>query len=151
LFNTGAYTDYNADWSATSSGARGMFGNNGATAVQRVYDGTSNTVMIGESVQRWHNGSTVFGPYWGYGTHTSVHGRGYYANFAPNYPYGTCAPNTGSTKRCTYAWGFSSFHAGVTNFVFGDGSVRGVRDGLTAAVWQAVCTPEAGEVFNNDL
>jgi prepilin-type N-terminal cleavage/methylation domain-containing protein len=151
LFSTGAYTDYDNNWESTGAHAKGMFGNNGATAVSRVPDGTSNTIMIGESVQKWHNGSTVFGPYWGTGTHTSVHGRGYYSNFAPNYPYGTCAPNTASTKRCTYAWGFSSFHAGVTNFVFGDGSVRGIQDGLSAATWQAVCTPEAGEVINQDF
>jgi prepilin-type N-terminal cleavage/methylation domain-containing protein/prepilin-type processing-associated H-X9-DG protein len=150
LFNTGAYTDYDADWVRTGSHAKGPFGNNGAAAVNTIRDGTSNTVAIGESVQKWHNGSTVFGPYPTYGTHTSVHGRGYYSNFAPNYPYGTCAPNTSSAQRCTYAWGFSSFHSGLTNFVFCDGSVRGVRDGISATTWQGITTMEAGEVVPND-
>jgi len=147
LFNTGAYTDYDADWTNTSGGARGAFGNNGATAIARVPDGTSNTIAVGESLQKWHNGSTVFGPYWGTGTHTSVHGRGYYSDFTPNYPYGTCAPNTGSTRRCTYAWGFSSNHGGGTNFVFLDGSVKLIRDGIDANTWRALCTPEGGEVI----
>jgi prepilin-type N-terminal cleavage/methylation domain-containing protein len=146
LFNTGAYTDYDADWSSTGEHARGPFGNNGAVAIGRVTDGTSNTIAIGESVQKWHNGSTVFGPYWGTGTHTAVHGRGYYADFTPNYPYGTCAPNTASTRRCTYAWGFSSHHSGITNFVMLDGSVRGLRDGLDPVYWRAIGTPSGGEV-----
>ncbi|MCI0682932.1 MAG: DUF1559 domain-containing protein, partial [Gemmataceae bacterium] len=141
----------NADWLNTSSSAKGPFGNNGAASLATVKDGTSNTVAIGESVQKWHNGSTVFGPYPLYGTHTSVHGRGYYSNFTPNYPYGTCAPNTASSQRCTYAWGFSSFHSGTTNFVFCDGSVRGVRDAITPTAWRAVTTVEGGEIVNNDI
>src|SRR5262249_57282669 len=46
LFSTGAYTDYDADWSKTNGAARGAFGNNGATSVGRVKDGTSNTIGI---------------------------------------------------------------------------------------------------------
>jgi len=150
LFSTGAYTDYDADWTNTSPGARGAFGNNGACSIARVTDGTSNTIAIGESLQKWHNGSTVFGPYWGTGTHTAVHGRGYYSNFAPNYPYGNCAPNTGSSRRCTYAWGFSSNHSGGTNFVFLDGSVKLIRDGIDPLTWQYLCTPDGGEVISGN-
>ena len=147
LFSTGAYTDYDNDWSSTSARYRGAFGNNGAIAVARVKDGTSNTIAIGESVQQHHNGSTIFGPYWGTGTHTAVHGRGYYNTFTPNYPYGSCADI--STELCTYAWGFSSFHTGITNFVFLDGSTRSIRDGIDPNSWIAICTPEGGEVIVN--
>jgi prepilin-type N-terminal cleavage/methylation domain-containing protein len=149
LFNTGAYTDYDSDWANTSGQYKGPFGNNGATSIGRVPDGTSNTVGIGESLQKWHNGSTVFGPYWGLGTHTAVHGRGYYSNFTPNYPYGTCAPNANSSRRCTYAWGFSSNHANVTNFVMLDGSVRGINDGIDPNAWLALSTCEGGEIVPN--
>jgi len=147
LFNTGAYTDYDNDWTSTSQSARGPFGNNGATSISRVSDGTSNTIAIGESLQKQHNGSTVFGPYWGVGTHTAVHGRGYYSNFAPNYPYGSCATN--ANKLCTYAWGFSSAHTNVTNFVMLDGSVRGINDGMDANTWRALTTADGGEVVPN--
>jgi prepilin-type N-terminal cleavage/methylation domain-containing protein/prepilin-type processing-associated H-X9-DG protein len=149
LFSTGAYTDYDGNWSAKAASARGAFGNNGATNLNSLTDGSSNTLAIGESLQKWHNGSTVFGPYWGTGTHTAVHGRGYYNNFTPNYPYGSCAPNTGSTRQCTYAWGFSSNHPGVTNFVFCDGSVRSVRDSVNAITWRALGTPDAGDTMPN--
>jgi len=148
LFSTGAYTDYDANWSTTGSQYKGAFGNNGAASIASMLDGTSNTIAIGESLQKWHNGSTVFGPYWGTGTHTAVHGRGYYSNFTPNYPYGSCA--TGGTRTCTYAWGFSSFHSGTTNFVMCDGSVRGIRDGINPTTWTAMCTPEGGEVVGNE-
>ena len=144
LFNTGAYTDYDADWKNTAIYARGAFGNNGAVSLSGTTDGTSNTLAVGESLQKWHNGSTVFGPYWGTGTHTAVHGRGYYATFTPNYPYGTCAPNTSSSRRCTYAWGFSSNHTGATNFVFLDGSVHALRDSIDPATWLALGTPGCG-------
>ena len=107
------------------------------------------TIAIGESLQQWHNGSTVFGPYWGTGTHTAVHGWGWANGTQPNYPYGTCAPNTSSARRCTYAWGFSSNHPGVTNFVFCDGSVRGISDNVALATWAALCTPDAGDVVGN--
>ena len=105
---------------------------------------------------KWHNGSQVFGPYWGTGTHTSVHGRGWYNNFAPNYPYGPCATISSTytwgynSRTCTYAWGFSSFHDGVTNFVFLDGSVRPIADGIDAASWTALCTPDGGEIITNN-
>jgi prepilin-type N-terminal cleavage/methylation domain-containing protein/prepilin-type processing-associated H-X9-DG protein len=156
LFNTGYYTDYDNDYINTTAAYRGVFGNNGAASLSRIKDGTSNTIAIGESVQQWHNGSTVFGPYWGSGTHTAVHGRSIWGTGAnvndprgtPNYPYGPCAPN--ANQKCTYAWGFSSFHTGVTNFVFCDGSVHSIRNGVDPATWVGLCTPEGGEVISGD-
>jgi len=156
-FNTGAYTDYDTDWRNCPPYARGPFGNNGATSVTHVTDGTSNTIAVGEMLQQFHNGSTIFGPYWGTGTHTAVHGRGYYSNFTPNYPYGSCAGQTQIStayktisRQCTYAWGFSSNHPGVTNFVMMDGSVRMIADGISAQSWLAATTPDGGEQFGPD-
>src|SRR5262249_33008955 len=74
LFNTGYYTDYDRDWSVCATWARGPFGNNGASSIASMKDGTSNTIAIGEATQQLHT-STSFGPYWGAGTHTAVHGR----------------------------------------------------------------------------
>ena len=147
LFNTGAYTDYDAPWSSTAQSARGAFGNNGAASITSMIDGTSNTVAIGESTQI--HTSSSFGPYWGAGTHTAVHGRGYYVDFTPNYPYGNCSGN--ANRKCTYAWGFSSKHSGGTNFVFCDGSVRSIRDGIDYLVFRALNTPEGGEVISSNF
>jgi prepilin-type N-terminal cleavage/methylation domain-containing protein/prepilin-type processing-associated H-X9-DG protein len=149
LFSTGYTTDYSDDWANIPRRYRGAFGNNGATAVGRVSDGTSNTIAIGESLQQMHAYSTVFGPYWGSGTHTSVHGWGWANGTQPNYPYGPCAPNP--SEKCTYAWGFSSNHTGTTNFVFLDGSVRGIADSVSLSTWAAICTPDGGEVPGSDF
>jgi prepilin-type N-terminal cleavage/methylation domain-containing protein len=147
LFNTGAYTDYDAPWSQTATYARGTFGNDGAASITNMHDGTSNTIAIGESTQI--HTSSAYGPYWGAGTHTAVHGRGYYSGFTPNYPYGTCSGSTGALQ-CTYAWGFSSKHTGTTQFVMCDGSVRGIKDSIALATFTALQTPEGGETITND-
>ena len=143
LFNTGAYTDYNGPWGSTNASARGAFGNDGATQIT-MQDGTSNTIAIGESKQL--HTSSAYGPYWGAGTHTAVHGRGYYSNYTPNYPYGNCSGS--STKKCQYAWGFGSYHTGTTNFLMSDGSVSGVRDGINYLTFRALGTPNGGEVID---
>jgi len=143
LFNTGAANDYSNNYTAISIGQRGPFGNNGAIAINRVKDGTSNTLAIGESKQL--HTSSSYGPYALYGTHTAVHG--YWnttTNPSPNYPQGKCSGST--TMNCEYAWGFGSWHTGITNFVYLDGSVRSITDGIDSNLFFALMTPEGGEV-----
>jgi prepilin-type N-terminal cleavage/methylation domain-containing protein/prepilin-type processing-associated H-X9-DG protein len=151
LFNTGAYTDYDRPWSGTSIGYRGPFGNDGAAALSRIRDGTSNTIALGESRQL--HTATAYGPYPLYGTHTAVHGRTRWGSSTspyatPNYPYGLCPGS--SNDHCQYAWGFGSWHTGTTNFVFLDGSVRGISDAVDPATFWALGTPEGGEVIPDE-
>jgi prepilin-type N-terminal cleavage/methylation domain-containing protein len=143
LFSTGAFTDYDNNWSKTAVFARGAFGNNGAAKLADCVDGTSNTLAIGES-KYMKTGSTWFGPYWGAGTHTAVHGKSFDIDYTPNYKYGPCVevPN----KMCSYAWGFSSNHPNVTLFVMMDGSVQVIPDTIHYLVFRGLATPEGGEV-----
>jgi len=179
LFNTGYYTDYDRDYNNTATWARGPFGNNGAGSIASMRDGTSNTIAIGEATQLFHTSSS-FGPYWGAGTHTSVHGR--ILQYTPgvvqasggvgpgtcsgnacgvNYCIAYCginAPNgqmvngtTGTGGQATYAWQFGSTHSNGANFVFCDGSVHFLRNGLDyVTVFQCLASPEGGEPVASD-
>jgi len=154
LFNTGNYTDYDKDWTQTTPGYRGTFGNNGAASLNSMQDGTSNTICVGESRQL-HN-STSYGPYWGWGTHTAVHGRILHPSNATalqycaiNYPNGAYLGLTDYRKNLQYAWQFGSKHSGGANFVFCDGAVRFLTDSIDYATFQAMATPDGGEVVGN--
>jgi len=136
-------------------------------------DGTSNTIAVGESPQI--HSSTQFGPYWGAGTHTAVHGRiiqftpglvqqtgGYttanclnsacgvdYCNAycGVNGPFGKANNSTGTAALLQYAWQFGSRHTGGANFVFCDGSVKFIRNSVDyVSVLQVIATPEGAEV-----
>src|SRR5439155_10700681 len=145
----------------------------GAASIIKVPDGTSNTIAVGEATQTRH--STSYGPYWGAGTHTAVHGR--ILQYTPGlvqqsggvidttcsgnvcglqYCIAYCAINapnakmvsgtTGTAGYNQYAWQFGSYHPGGANFVFLDGSVKFLRDSVDyVAVLQVLATPEGGE------
>src|SRR5262249_2141171 len=139
---------------------------NGSAAIKDITDGTSSTIAIGESRQT--KASSNYGPFWGSGSHTSVFGMGIpygsanptnasAARWKPNYPYlfdFNCLNASGVNPATTvasqaslqYAWGFGSRHPGATNFVFCDGSVRSIQDGIATATWIAIVTPGAGEI-----
>lgn len=148
MFNSGSSTDYDGDYGTLASTTRGVFGNNGAASIATMQDGTSNTIAIGESRQL--HTSTSYGPYWGAGTHTAVHGRIYNsASYTPNAPYGNCPGS--STKKCQYAWGLGSYHTGGINVVMCDGSVRFIRDAIAPVTWGQLGTPNGGEVVSGDF
>ncbi|WP_338030106.1 H-X9-DG-CTERM domain-containing protein [Fimbriiglobus ruber] len=51
--------------------------------------------------------------------------------------------------KCQYAWGFGSYHTGVTNYVFCDGSVKGLADSIDAPTYAALLTPANGDIPPN--
>jgi len=162
FFNIGNNIDQTGFWSGQATTLRGPFGINGADSLTSIRDGTSNTLCIGESKQK--HGSSSYGPYWGSALHTAVGGR-ISASPDPTLPNSNCwkpnwnyyydaacqtpATNT-SLQGLQYAWGFGSYHTGVTNFVMCDGSVRAVKDSISTAAWIALGTSQGGEVAAND-
>jgi len=143
LFSTNTNTEYGL---YTASSVRGFNGTNGSAKIADITDGTSNSVSVGESKQL--HTSRVYGPYWGSGTHTAVHGYVPSFDYHINYPYGACEGKP--TQRCQYAWGFGSNHTGGANFVFCDGSVRFLRDSMPFTNFKSMCTIDNGETNATD-
>ncbi|MBD3674736.1 MAG: DUF1559 domain-containing protein [Planctomycetaceae bacterium] len=120
LFATGNYTDYSGPYATSSRTVRGAFGNDGAAKMRDLSDGTSMTIVVGESKQI--HTSTSYGPYWGSGTHTCCHGYTPDKRFHINYDWN----GDGSGRQ--YAWGFGSTHTGGAQFLMGDGAVRFISE-----------------------
>jgi prepilin-type processing-associated H-X9-DG protein len=123
---------------------RGAFGNDGAASLNSIPDGTSNTLGIGESRQGQYHTSSNYGPYWGQGLHTAVHGYilpTYNTQCAIDYPYGV--PNK------QYAWQYGSAHGFGANFVFLDGSVHFLTDDINYPTFAALATPSGAEMVGD--
>lgn len=155
LFSTGPYTDYDVDYANTDPSQRGAFGNNGATRLEWIGDGTSKTIAVGEATMTLKTASS-FGPWWGIGTHSAVHGCILPPSSADalwyrvNSPWHTGAPPyTPEPNGKTYAWVFSSRHPGGANFVFCDGSVQFLTNEIDVSVYFALATANGGEANHN--
>jgi prepilin-type processing-associated H-X9-DG protein len=47
--------------------------------------------------------------------------------------------------------GFGSWHPGITNFLFGDGSVHTIVDSISTTTWYALNTMNGGETLGSDF
>jgi len=148
LFNSGVFTDYDSAYSTKVTDVRlGAFGNDGAANINKIPDGNSNTIGIGESATQARKQSTHYGPWWGAGVHTAVHGRtvasvssttligGYNSTDARDWNVNAYY---GGIKLQQYAWGFGSYHSGGANFLMLDGTVRFLRDGMDYGAFAAL-------------
>ncbi|HEX5446186.1 MAG TPA: DUF1559 domain-containing protein [Pirellulales bacterium] len=161
LFNTGHYTDYDRPYpwyqaQGTSYNQYvGVFGNDGSATLAEIRDGTSMTIALGESKQG-PKGKTCncYGPFWGAGVHTAVHGRTTYAPGSSSTisygPYSFTGPtdliyssinfdlSLGDHRRLQYAWQWGSYHPSGALFLFCDGSAHFISDDVdyyAAFVW----------------
>ncbi len=159
LFCTAIYTDYDCvpGGALPVQSLQGAFFTDISTSLSDFRDGSSNTCMIGEA--RQIGLSTNWGPYWGCGSHTSSHGRGFSIlsdasapDFLPNAPAGpaTGNPPGSNPQKLSYAWAFSSQHPGGINMLFGDGSVKFIKNNINMATWAALHTIKGGEVVSSD-
>ena len=105
-----------------------------------IVDGLSTSIAVGESKQMHILEND--GPYWGSGTYTCCHGIVTDETWHINYPAG------GPGNLLQNAYGFGSWHSGGANFVFCDGSVHFLADGMAFATFQALNSINGGEVVS---
>ena len=176
VFCTGLWMEYYnpSAWGGSLPGfvtsTRSMFIADVSTRLMEVTDGLSNTVAIGESPQI--HMLDYYGPYWGSGVLTSTDGAAYpppplgatiaaqvglgpewrdYTSVMPNAPPNSaqCGGPCGNMKL-PYAYVMGSKHAGGLNMLFGDGSVRFIKNSISGQTWWAVNTIKGGEVVSAD-
>ena len=150
----------------TVSFAASAFGHDGRISMASIQDGLSSTAFVSEILQ----GSTndIRGTVWT----TSPGGGSYMTRFPPNRfadIYGSpvrgdqlvvpwfCVDEPGQMLPCTSIYdmvnafaGARSRHPGGIQALYGDGSVRFVKETIHPAIWVAQNTISGGEVIDDD-
>jgi prepilin-type N-terminal cleavage/methylation domain-containing protein/prepilin-type processing-associated H-X9-DG protein len=146
----------------------GVFSLNSKTKLAGISDGTSNTVFVSELIKVPGSIPTTAqlnpgGNDWRGVMHYSE-GPLYQHNYTPNSPVpdqvrqGMCvsdpaAPCLGTTTSWNpklIVFTARSRHAGGVNVVMGDGSVRFATNNISLTTWQALSSPQGGEVLASD-
>jgi prepilin-type N-terminal cleavage/methylation domain-containing protein/prepilin-type processing-associated H-X9-DG protein len=126
---------------------------NSAIRYEDVTDGTSQTLFVGEKI----NDGLDLG--WASGTRASLRNTDRAVNrtpFGPNPGARPPVPAVRGTEDIPnlgtplYVGGFSSRHPGGSNFTFGDGSVRFIKNSVSAHVYQLLGNRADGEVVDSD-
>jgi prepilin-type N-terminal cleavage/methylation domain-containing protein/prepilin-type processing-associated H-X9-DG protein len=145
---------------------KSAFGHDGSIKLATIRDGLSNTIMVSEILQGALN--DIRGLVW-----TSSAGAGtYMTRFTPNQfkdllgsginadqlsQESICVPELGLNLPCGWTGnaqlgfaGAKSRHPGGLNSLFGDGSVRFIKDAVDPMIWVGLNTICAGEVLSGD-
>ncbi|MBA4066316.1 MAG: hypothetical protein C0501_21900 [Isosphaera sp.] len=133
------------------AGLRGLFhtdwagGPTSPERVARVTDGTSNTLAVGERSTRTR---PTRGTFWANSFNLYTVSGAYTQSASLLNDYDRCLTIASDQAQCKYGWG--SFHEGVINFVFADGSVRSVRTAIDMRVFTHLSTVAGGEVAQDN-
>jgi len=145
----------------------GVFGKNYTYKIADILDGTSSTMFVGETSHFKNEPVSVFS-FWNragafignIGSDIRVMGWAY-AVPKINAPATGLSPNISDpfnwwnlqvypSSQNEGELGFRSFHPGGANFVFGDGSVKFIKQTINLQNYQALSTRAQGEVLSSD-
>jgi prepilin-type N-terminal cleavage/methylation domain-containing protein len=131
-----------------------------ATLVQAMPDGLSNTVIFAERYKNCNNGTQSSQPAWA--MHPTLYGAasspwntptfGWPMTYGPGYTNaaGTVGFQIRPLPSACDPTVTQSAHTGVMNIALGDGSIRGVSDGVTPQTWSKACNPKDGAPLPSD-
>jgi len=108
-----------------------------------IFDGSSNTILLGEATVRTNNLG------WASGTRATLRNTGSFVNHRFNLPdeSGATAVEPPS-EGPLYVGGFGSFHAGdIANFGFADGSVREISQSIDPDLFRLLGHRSDGEIL----
>jgi prepilin-type N-terminal cleavage/methylation domain-containing protein/prepilin-type processing-associated H-X9-DG protein len=131
----------------------GVFYLNSHTRIEDIYDGTSNTILVGEKLLETGDLG------WMSGTRATLRNTGLPPNANPAGTFGVIPPvdkDDGdpaagpSPDPALWVGGYASRHPGGANFIFGDGSVKFIKSTITPAVFHRIGHRADGEVVSSD-
>jgi prepilin-type N-terminal cleavage/methylation domain-containing protein/prepilin-type processing-associated H-X9-DG protein len=137
----------------------GIFFRNSQVGLQHISDGSSQTFAIGErshdlSYVTW-TGRAIGG--WLHPTPSFEGGRNKFSPEPEEAYTMVLGPVEGDDKfprrpnsPSAHVEDYRSFHPGGVNFLFGDGSVRFIRNEITDSVYRALATRAGGEIVGSD-
>ena len=166
LCSTGSFNDYdcgtgvnNTGYGSTINKLQGVFRNDLSVNIAQIRDGTSNTILVGESLQGPGKNEPYWGPYWGSGTVSSTngmifppsYGTGQVLALAPNAPSQLTGYNyTGTSGASPWLWDFSSRHPGGVNMGMCDGSARWIKNSISLTTWFSLASIANNEIISSD-
>jgi prepilin-type N-terminal cleavage/methylation domain-containing protein len=120
----------------------------GTWGIRDVIDGTSNTFAMGESLYESCNWFTWPNPNGNY-AFTSVPVNWKITVFEQT-GYGSDTTRLNNSGNWVPCFGWRSMHPGITQFLFCDGRVTGIKDSINRNIYRWLSTRNQGEVISSD-
>jgi prepilin-type processing-associated H-X9-DG protein len=115
----------------------------GTENIAKVQDGTSNTLMVGESTTRTSPDHRTFWAY-SYAYYSLSGATAQPRTLWGDYDRAVAAGGAGGANPCKREWG--GLHPGVLNFVLCDGSVHSLSTAIDIRLFCNLATIQGGEI-----